>query len=251
MKTNILGAYISNIKSYEDVYRRLLNACSENKSHYITVNNVHTVIEGVLDNNYKKIINNAFLALPDGKPLSIVAKLKGFKNASRTFGPTLLEKTIEWGQRDNLKHFFFGSSQETLTKIKETVSLKYPDAKVAGMISPPYRQFTDKEADDFIHIINESEADIIWVGLGAPKQEIWMAENFRKMNKGIMIGIGAGFDYIAGNTSHAPEWMKNFSLEWLYRLIQEPGRLWKRYLVTNSLFMLLITAEFLRVKKFN
>jgi len=228
----------------------MLNKCSEDKSHYITVNNVHTVIEGVLNKKYKEIINNAYMALPDGKPLSIVAKLKGFKNASRTFGPTLMEKTIELGQKDNLKHFFFGSSQETLNKIKKTVTMKYPDAKIAGMISPPYRQLTVSELEDFINQIKKSNADIIWIGLGAPKQEIWMFENFRKLNKGIMIGIGAGFDYVAGNTKHAPEWMKNFALEWLFRLIQEPSRLWKRYLVTNSLFILFILAEFFRVKKF-
>lgn len=251
MKTNILGSNISNIQSYEDVYRRLLSACSENKSQYITVNNVHTVIEGVLNNSYRKIINNAFLALPDGKPLSIVTKLKGFKNASRTFGPTLLEKTIEWGQKDNLKHFFFGSSQETLNKIREILAKKYPDAKVVGMISPPYRQLTVSEQEYFINQIKVSNADVVWVGLGAPKQEIWMYNNFRKLSKGIMIGIGAGFDYLAGNTKHAPEWMKDFSLEWLYRLLQEPGRLWKRYLVTNSLFIFFIMIDFLKVKKLN
>lgn len=98
--------------------------------------------------------------------------------------------------------------------------------------------------------MNDSNADLYWIGLGAPKQEIWMYENYKKLNKGIMIGIGAGFNYMAGKIKHAPEWMKNASLEWLYRLIQEPGRLWKRYLITNTLFLLFVSLELFHLKKF-
>ncbi len=218
--------------------------------NYITVNNVHTVIEGVRDSYYKKIINDAFLALPDGKPLSVVAKLKGEKNISRIFGPSFMEKTIDWGQKDNLSHFFFGSSEKILDKLKSSINFKFPEAKIAGMISPPYRPLTESENINYLNKINEANADIIWIGLGAPKQEKWMYENYMHLNRGVMIGIGAGFDYIAGNTQHAPEWMKNLSLEWLYRLIQEPGRLWKRYLVTNTLFLFYITLELVGLKKF-
>ncbi len=103
---------------------------------------------------------------------------------------------------------------------------------------------------NYIEEINRSNADIVWVGLGAPRQEHWMSENYQQLNHGVMIGIGAGFDYLAGNTRHAPEWMKNLALEWLYRFIQEPGRLWKRYLVTNSLFIIYIILEWLGVKRF-
>ncbi len=239
MKTNILGCHISNLASYSEAYNELLSYRLKNTPAYVTVNNVHTVIEGVRNSHYKKIINNALLALPDGKPLSVAAKLKGEKNITRIFGPTFMEKAIDWGQKDNLTHFFFGSSEDTLEKLKASVNSKYPKAKIVGMISPPYRPLTNSENENYISIINNSNADLIWIGLGAPKQEIWMYENYKMLNKGVMIGIGAGFDYLAGNTQHAPEWMKNFSLEWLYRLIQEPGRLWKRYLVTNTLFLIL------------
>ena len=191
------------------------------------------------------------MALPDGKPLSVIAKLKGEKNISRIFGPSFMEDTIDWGQKDNLTHFFFGSSENTLKNLRASINSKYPKAKIAGMVSPPFRSWSKSENNNFISIINNSNADLIWVGLGAPKQELWMYENYKQLNKGIMIGIGAGFDYIAGNTKHAPEWMKNLSLEWLYRLIQEPGRLWKRYLVTNSLFIFYMMLEYLRIKKFD
>ena len=245
----ILGIKISNASSYRDIYETLKSSISSS-STYITVNNVHTVVEAIRNKNYREIINNSILSLPDGKPLSLVAKLKGVKNISRIFGPTFFEKTLEWGQKDGIKHYFFGSSQETLDKMLGVIKHKYPCAIIAGSFSPPYQTFTEEENKRFLENINASGADLIWVGLGAPKQEIWMYENYKKLNKGIMIGIGAGFDYIAGNTKHAPEWMKNASLEWLYRLIQEPRRLWKRYLVTNTLFLWYVFLELTGLRKF-
>lgn len=250
---NILGIKITPFSSYKETYDKILFALfSNNSSMFVTVNNVHTITEALRNTKYKEIINNSFLSLTDGKPLSIIAKLKGIRNITRIFGPTFMEKTLDWGQKDGLKHFFFGSSEETLNKMLKNISLKYPNAKIVGHFSPPFKdRFSEEENNFFIKIMNESGADLFWIGLGAPKQEIWMYENYKKLNKGIMIGIGAGFDYLAGNIKHAPEWMKNASLEWLYRLIQEPKRLWKRYLVTNTLFLFNVFLEFIGLKKFD
>ena len=246
---NILGTNISITKSYEEVYKKLRQISKV--PSYITVNNVHTVVLAVRNKNYREALNNSILSLPDGKPLSIVARLKGVKNISRIFGPSFMEKALEWGQEDGLTHFFFGSSKETLDRLLDNINIKYPRALVVGSYSPPYKDvFSNEENEFFIRLMNESGADIFWVGLGAPKQEVWMYENYKKLDQGVMIGIGAGFDYLAGNTKHAPEWMKNASLEWLYRLIQEPRRLWKRYLVTNSLFIWYILLDFIGLKKF-
>ncbi len=244
----ILGTKITVVENYERTYNRLMSV--NGVPCHITINNVHTIVESVSDKKYKEIINSSFLSLPDGKPLSVVAKMRGEKNISRIFGPTLFEKTLEWGQKDDLKHFFFGSSKKTLNKMKEVINSKYPEAIICGMVSPPYRQFTDEENERFLEDMNNANADLIWVGLGAPKQEIWMYENYKKLNRGIMIGIGAGFDYLAGNTKHAPEWMKNFALEWLYRLLQEPRRLWKRYLITNTLFIWYLFLDSTGLRKF-
>jgi len=248
--SEILGVKISNVSSYRVVYETLKSYLVF-KPTYITVNNVHTVIESARNKNYREIINNSVLSLPDGKPLSIVAKLKGVKNISRIFGPTFFEKTLDWGQIDGIKHYFFGSSEETLEKMNNVVKNRFPSAIIAGSFSPPYREFSSIENELILKRMNESKADIFWIGLGAPKQEVWMYENYKKLDHGVMIGIGAGFDYLAGNTKHAPEWMKNASLEWLYRLIQEPRRLWKRYLVTNSLFIWYILLDFIGLKKFD
>ena len=157
---------------------------------------------------------------------------------------------MSWGQKDGLKHFFFGSSEATLTKLVESCKNKFPNAEIVGAISPPFRPLTDAENQDYLQQMNDSGADIVWVAFGAPKQEMWMAEHCQGLKRGVMIGIGAGFDYLAGNTEHAPNWMKKYALEWLYRLVQEPGRLWKRYLVTNSLFVFFTALEFSKLKQF-
>lgn len=210
---------------------------------YITVNNVHTMMEGYRHINFKDIINSSYLSIPDGKPLEIVGKLKGQKNICRLFGPTVMENCIDWGRKDGLTHFFFGSSPENLIKLEKAILSKYPGANIVGMLAPPYFAMNDWPNDQYLQEINKVKPDLIWVGLGAPKQEQWMFRNIGKLEKGIMIGIGAGFDYLAGNTRHAPQWMKDASLEWLYRLHQEPKRLWKRYMLTIPPFMLLAMLD--------
>jgi N-acetylglucosaminyldiphosphoundecaprenol N-acetyl-beta-D-mannosaminyltransferase len=247
--SKILGVKITNAGSYREIYESL-NSSFGSGPLYITVNNVHTVVESALNKKYKEVINNSYLALPDGKPLSTIAKIKGNKNICRVFGPTIFEKTLEWGQEDGIKHYFFGSSVETLEKMNNVIKSRFPSVIISGSFSPPYSEFTLKENELFMKQMNESGANIFWIGLGAPKQEIWMYENYKKLERGVMIGIGAGFDYLAGNTKHAPVWMKNMALEWLYRLIQEPKRLWKRYLVTNTLFLFYVFLEFTGLRKF-
>ena len=246
MKTRVLSSYIDSTtyeNTYESICCFLLNA---DHPSYITVNNVHSVVEGALNTEYGKIINDGFMALPDGQPLSLIARWKGDKNMERVFGPSLLEKVIDWSQNSKSSHYFFGSTQETLDLIKKKIEINYPHANISGYKSPPFRELTPEENQSYINQMNEVRADIIWVGLGAPKQEIWMANNYAMLDRGIMIGIGAGFDYLAGQTKHAPNWMKYFALEWLFRLIQEPKRLWKRYFITIPIFIALNFMEIIK-----
>lgn len=251
--TKILGINITSLNSYKETYDKLVSSFElHSNSAYVTVNNVHTVIEAVKNNKYRIVLNNSLLSLPDGKPLSIIAKLKGDRNINRIFGPTFMELAIEWGQNKGLKHYFFGGSESTIKEMINVIKHRFPDAIIAGYYSPPYKEkFSESESNYFIEIMNKSNANIFWIGLGAPKQEIWIYEYYKQLNHGIMIGIGAGFDYLAGNVQHAPIWMKNASLEWLYRLIQEPKRLWKRYLITNTLFIYYIILDSLNIKKFD
>lgn len=249
-RVKILGNRIDCFESYRELYESILDDIRTSKieKSYITVNNVHTIVEGFRNSSYCEIINNSYLSIPDGKPLQIVGRLKGNKEISRLFGPTVMEKFIDWGRKDGIRHFFFGSSEENLNKLKIVVEKKYPGAKISGMISPPFKPMGEWDNDRFTQIINNAKPDFIWVGLGAPKQERWMYDNYKNIHKGIMFGIGAGFDYLAGNTKHAPQWMKNFALEWLYRLIQEPGRLWKRYFTTIPQFIFFASLELVGVK---
>ena len=252
MKFSMLGSNIDDLNSYRETYELVLNYLrTQNKPSYLTVNNVHTVTEGLKDPEFRQIVNNSFLALPDGKPLSVIGKWKGIKRVERIFGPAFFEKTLEWGVEENLKHYFLGSSGITIEKLKKNIENKFPGIKIAGAVSPPFREFSVEENEHFIKNIISSEPDVIWVSLGAPKQEKWIYSTFRRLNKGLMIGIGAGFDYLAENLKNAPGWMKDLSLEWAYRLIQEPGRLWKRYLISNSKFIFYVTLELLGLKKFN
>lgn len=240
----ILGNKINIFPSYRALYDyvRLSIGKTGCEKNYVTVNNVHTMMEGFHDASFRQILNESFLSLPDGKPLEIMGKLKGAKGIARLFGPTVMEKFIDWGRQDNIRHFFFGSDEANLERLKQAILSKFPGTIISGMLAPPFKPTEEWNNDYFIAAINEVQADFIWVGLGAPKQERWMYTHTKKIN-GLLLGIGAGFDYMAGNTQHAPLWMKNGSLEWAYRLAQEPGRLWRRYLTTIPPFILFASLE--------
>ncbi|GIM33802.1 WecB/TagA/CpsF family glycosyltransferase [Paraclostridium bifermentans] len=234
---NILGVDI-NVTNMRDTIDIITKNLEYIKGDYICVSNVHTTVMSYEDDMYRDIQNGGFMALPDGKPLSIVAKRRGFKNAERVTGPDLMEEMFKNSEKKGYTHYFYGSTEDTLSTLKVELNKKYPKLKVVGMYSPPFRKLTEEEDKEIIENINKVEPSFIWVGLGAPKQEVWMSDHKCKVN-GLMIGVGAGFDYHAGNITRAPKWMQNMSLEWLYRLLQDPKRLFKRYINTNFKFILL------------
>ena len=216
---------------------------------YVCVSNGHTVVTAYEDMTYKKIQNSAVLNFPDGEPLSIVSRGRGFKMAERVTGPDFMEEMFIKGNEGNgLRHFFYGGTQDTLDQLRAALKEKYPGLQIAGMYSPPFRPLEPEEDEQVIRMINESNVDIVWVGLGAPKQEKWMYEHQGKIH-GLMLGVGAGFDYQAGKLKRAPLWMQKMSLEWVMRLIQDPRRLWKRYLVTNAKFLWYVRKENRYLKK--
>lgn len=244
MNFTLLGSRITRTASYEQAYERLQKAVeSRQSSSYVTVNNAHTLVEGVLHRDYRAVINNALLSLADGGSLALMGRLKGAKEMRRIFGPSLMEYVLEHSQSNSLRHFFFGSTQEILEEMIAVIRQRFPRAVIAGVLSPPFRPFTAEENKEFLSQIRDSRADIIWVSLGAPKQERWIYEVYTELDHGIFIGIGAGFSYLTGRIKHAPRWMKRYALEWVYRLIQEPRRLYKRYLVANTLFILFLFLE--------
>ena len=154
----------------------------------------------------------------------------------RTTGPDFMEQIFRISAEKGYRHYFYGSTQQTLDSLFASLQKKYPGIQIAGMYSPPFRPLTAEEDEMVVRQIMASNPDFIWVGLGAPKQEIWMADHKGKVNA-LMVGVGAGFDYFVGNIQRAPQWMQKCNLEWLYRLIQDPKRLFKRYLHTNPAFI--------------
>ncbi len=228
---DILGVHIAAV-NMNWVLEYLRKNILDIKGDYICVSNVHTTVTSYEDSKYLDIQNNALMALPDGGPLSSLGRKRGYINMERVTGPSLMGEVFKEGYR----HYFYGSTEETLELLKDKLTKNYPNMTIVGMYSPPFRPLTEEEDQEVIKQINDTNPDFVWIGLGAPKQEIWMSEHQGKIN-GLMIGVGAGFDYYAGNIKRAPLWMQNHNLEWLYRLIQDPKRLFKRYLVTNTKFI--------------
>ena len=231
----ILGVNIA-VTNMAQTVQYIENNLEKLRGKYICVSNVHTTIMAHDNPAYRNVQNSAAIALPDGKPLSVVSRKRGYTEAERVTGPDLMGELF--ARENGLKHFFYGDKEETLQILQQKLKEKYPDIPIAGMISPPFRSLSQEEEKAYIQQINDSGADIIWIGLGAPKQENWMYEH-QGMFQGVMIGVGAGFSYHAGLIKRAPEWMQKMSLEWFYRLMQDPVRLFKRYFTTNLKFMLL------------
>lgn len=232
---NIMGVAIAAIdmKWLLDFISKYIKCLS---GDYMCVSNVHTTVTAFEDPEYLKIQNGGIMAIPDGGPLSSVGRKRGFKNIQRTTGPDFMKEIFKMSVKYGYRHYFYGSTEKTLEKLRGALEHDYPGIQIAGMYSPPFRSIKHEEDKIIIGQINEVKPDFIWVGLGAPKQEIWMAEHQGKVN-GFMVGVGAGFDYFAGNIKRAPYWMQENNLEWLYRLMQDSKRLFKRYFHTNTKFI--------------
>lgn len=237
---NILGVEIAAVSMQWllTYFEKNIKSTKENKlaGDYICVSNVHTTVISYEDETFRRIQNGACMALPDGGPLSSVGRRRGYSDMSRITGPGLMEELFNQSGEIAYRHYFYGSTRETLQKLEKRLHKRYPNINIAGVYSPPFRILTSEENEMIVQQINEAKPDFVWVGLGAPKQERWMANHQGKI-QGLMIGVGAGFDYFSGNLKRAPRWMQVCNLEWLYRLIQEPRRLFKRYLVTNTKFI--------------
>lgn len=220
------------------------------KGDYICVSNVHTTVMAFRDEEYRRIQNSGAMALPDGQPLSIVSRQRGYAEAQRVPGPDLMPIILNMSQDKGYTHYFYGSTQGTLDQLRKVMLDRYPRLQIAGMYAPPFRSLTQEEDEEIVRRINESGADFVWVALGAPKQEKWMYEH-RNRVKGLMIGVGAAFDFIAGTVKRAPMWMQKLCLEWVFRIMQDPKRMIPRYLNTNFAFLYYVHRESKELKKRN
>lgn len=233
---NIMGVNIA-VTNMDKTVASIRENLEAWRGEYICVSNVHTTVTAYGDASYRDIQNGAVMALPDGGPLSSFSRSQGYPEAERVTGPDLMRELLTQSGERKWRHYFYGSTPETLELLREKVEQRYPGAQIAGMMSPPFRELSPEEDAEIVRQINEANPDFVWVGLGAPKQERWMAAHRGRVHA-LMIGVGAAFDYEAGNIQRAPMWMQKHNLEWLYRLMQDPKRLLKRYFSTNVRFLL-------------
>lgn len=228
--------------TYDEFVSAILKYAKAKTSSYVCVANVHMVIEAYEHPEFADIVNSADLVTPDGMPLAKAIKALYKEEQVRVDGMSLLPILLSESENNGLSVYFYGSSQETLDDTSIHLKKNYPNLKLAGMHSPPFRKLTEEEENDIAEKITASGANIVFVVLGCPKQEVWMAGMKGKI-PAIMLGIGGALPVLIGQQKRAPEWMQRNSLEWLYRFAQEPSRLFKRYFKTNSMFLYLMAKE--------
>jgi len=204
---------------------------------YVCVSNVHMCIEVLDSEDFSNVVNSADLVIPDGKPLSWAQKLLGHKGAEQVRGQDVMNALCaQSGEKSLNIGFYGGSSDALLNAVKAKLLESYPDINITYAFSPPFRPLTPEEDTEVITAINDAEVHVLFVGIGCPKQERWMAEHKGSINC-VMLGVGAAYDFIAGEKKHAPRWVQKIGMEWLFRLCSEPKRLWRRYFSTNPRFI--------------
>ena len=248
-KVSILGSNIS-VLDLDETIGRLCELAEGGGKHYICISNVHTVVTGLEDAEYKKVTNSASLATADGVPLIWASKVLGGPAIhGRASGPDIMERLFADPSRRHLRHYFYGSTPEVLEQLMQALKRDVPGLQIAGYHSPPFRPAKapsaplDAEELEDCRRIDAAKPHFVWVGLGAPKQEIWMYRTRQHLNAPVSLGVGAAFDFLAGNKKRAPMWMQKTGLEWAYRFIQEPRRLASRYLKTNPVFVAAVAKE--------
>jgi len=238
-RVDVLGVGVSAIDP-DDALREVTRWIDNDLRHYVCVTGVHGVMESQRDAELVRIHNESGLTTPDGMPMVWAAHAAGAKNTQRVYGPDLMLAVCERAAERGWTCFLYGATDEVLEQLRSNLSDRYPGLRIVGTHSPPFRELTDEEDEAIVRQINESGAQIVWVGLSTPKQERWMASHVGRLNASALFGVGAAFDMHAGNLRQAPRWMQRSGLEWLFRLASEPRRLWRRYAVNNPRFVLAI-----------
>lgn len=240
----ILGTRVDGT-SYSDATLRILGWALAGKSRSVYAANVHTVMEAYDHPAFRAMVNECDLVTPDGMPLVWSLRWHGIRGASRVYGPDLTPYVLKAAEEQGVAVGFFGGSREVLALLLKRVKADFPLLQIAYQEAPPFRALTDEEDAHVVRSIEESDARILFVGLGCPKQERWIAEH-RGRIPAVMLGVGAAFDFLAGCKPQAPRWMQSAGLEWVFRLVTEPRRLWKRYTKHNPRFVWLMAGQMLR-----
>lgn len=248
-RVNVLGIGVSAL-NLDGAVRLVLRAVASRNRGYVCVSGVHGIIESRSDAELRQIHNRAMAVTPDGMPLVWALRRGGHPEAGRVYGPDLMRAAFRAGREAGLRHFLYGTTPDVLERLTARLTESYPGNRIVGTYSPPFRPLTPDEEAQAAAIINRSGADIVWVGLSTPKQERWMAGLRPTLEAPVLIGVGAAFDFIAGNKRAAPPALQRAGLEWAYRLATEPRRLWRRYVRIVPAYLLLRTLQVLGWRRF-
>ena len=218
------------------------------EKNYVCVAPVSTIVDCQRDPVYRDIVNGSGMTTPDGMPLVWLGRLYGHAGMGRTYGPDLMKAFCDYSRQKGYRHFFYGGTEGTNQGLTARLKEEFPHLQIAGSYAPAMLEVNQEEQADVLERINAARPDVLWVGLGSPKQDYWMVRYRDQLAVPVMIGVGAAFDFLAGAKKQAPRWMQRSGLEWFYRLCCEPQRLWKRYLIGNSLFVFWLAKDFLMGK---
>jgi len=242
----VLGVRIDAV-SLEVCVERMVEWARHGESRFVCACNVHTIVSARMDGEFARVIGSADLRVADGAPIAWRLRSLGFPRQRRVSGPDVMLRCCARAAEAGMPVFLFGSTRATLARLAARLRERLPTLRVAGCLAPPFRPPTPAEEAHMMRAIAESGARIVFVALGCPKQEAWMCAH-RGVVHGVMLGAGAAFDFLAGTQPRAPRWMQAVGLEWLHRLCREPRRLWRRYLVTNTLFLVWSLGEILGMR---
>ncbi|TVL98268.1 MAG: glycosyltransferase [Candidatus Brocadia sp. WS118] len=246
---NILGIRVHPVNIPEALHR-IADLIQNHQKGYITVTGVHGIMESQRSDVIKAAHTGSFLTVPDGMPLVYIGRAAGYTEMHRCYGPDLMLALMKESVKKGYTHFFYGGKDGVAESLKETMETRFPGIRIVGTYTPPFRPLNEAEKKDLQERIARLKPNIIWVGLSTPKQELFMYEYLLCLETNLMVGVGAAFDFHTGQIKSAPSWMQKLALEWFYRLLQEPRRLWKRYLINNPLFIWNYTLQLLNLKKF-
>ncbi|MGO9179950.1 MAG: WecB/TagA/CpsF family glycosyltransferase [Candidatus Limnocylindrales bacterium] len=238
----ILGVRVK-AQRYSDAVDAILNAAREHRRLRCHFCAVHSLVEASDDVALRSVFASADMVATDGMPLVWVCRARGAPQAERVCGPDMMASLCDLGREQGLRHYFVGGRPGVPQALAERLAARFPGLVVVGTESPPFRALAPDEDEALVQRINDAAPDVLWVGLGAPKQEFWAAGHADALTAPLILPVGAAFDFHAGRLRRAPRWMQRTGLEWLFRLASDPRRLWRRYLVTNSRFVLLLAEE--------
>jgi N-acetylglucosaminyldiphosphoundecaprenol N-acetyl-beta-D-mannosaminyltransferase len=246
-RVDVLGVGISAIDP-DDALAEITRWIADGDQHYVCVTGVHGVMEAQRDPELLQIHNRSGLTTPDGMPMVWAARAAGAANVQRVYGPDLMLAVCARAAERGWGCYLYGSRDEVLESLRANLCDRFPGLQIVGAHSPPFRELTPEEDEAVVRAIDESGAQIVWVGLSTPKQERWMAAHVGRVKAPVLVGVGAAFDIHAGHARQAPRWMQRSGLEWLFRLVSEPRRLWRRYMVNNPRFLFAIVRRRPRIQ---